>query len=72
VYYEIGPDVLFALSEATDGIANPPYVEKISRDGGRDAMHCVCTTNATGKNAIHCVSTNYFFPDKRVKTPDFD
>jgi hypothetical protein len=40
VYYEIGPDVLFALSEATDGIANPPYVEKISGGGGRDAMHC--------------------------------
>jgi hypothetical protein len=30
----------------------------VGRDGGRDAMHCV--------------STNYFFPDKRVKTPDFD
>jgi hypothetical protein len=33
VYYEIGLDVLFALSEATDGIANPPYVEKIGGGG---------------------------------------
>jgi hypothetical protein len=35
--------VLYALSEATDEFANPPYVDKIGGGGGRDAMHCVST-----------------------------
>jgi hypothetical protein len=39
--------VLYALSEATDEFANPPYVDKIG-DSGRDALHCVCTTNDSG------------------------
>jgi hypothetical protein len=50
--------VLYALSEATDEIANPPYGDKIS-DSGRDVMHCVSTTNGGGGEICKYLSRDF-------------